>query len=132
MELFPIIASFVGMSVTAFHTSKVFARSLPAPKMSIGREQKLFCVYVALVFILPAVFVGICIVLDDRDVVEIGYGESEICWLTKNAYSYFVTIPIAILLLFNIVAFVITAVYLRKNSKNIATRQARRSNFPYS
>ena len=128
IEHYFLMASFVGMSVIAFHTSKVFARSLPAPKMSIGRERKLFCVYVALVWVLPAVFVGIFIVLDNRDVVEIGYGESEICWLSKNAYSYFVTIPMGVLLLFNIIAFVTTAVYLRKNSQNIAARQARRSN----
>ena len=128
IEHYFLMASFVGMSVIAFHTCKVFARSLPAPKMSIGRERKLFCVYAALVWVLPAVFVGICIVLDDQDVVEIGYGESEICWLTKNAYTFFVTIPIGVLLLFNIVAFVITAVYLQKNSQNIAAKQARRSN----
>ena len=128
IEHYFLITSFVAMSVIAFHTCKVFARSLPAPKMSKGRERKLFCAYVALVWILPAVFVGICIVLDDRDVVVIGYGESEICWLAKKAYSYFVTIPIAFLLLFNIITFVITAVYLRKNSQNIAARQARRSN----
>ena len=128
IEHYSLMASFVGMSVIAFHTCKVFARSLPAPKMSIGRERKLFCVYVFLVWVLPAVFVGICIVLDDQDVVEIGYGESEICWLTKNAYTFFVTIPIGVLLLFNIIAFVITAVYLQKNSQNIAAKQARRSN----
>ena len=128
LEHYFLTGSFVGMSVIAFHTCKVFARSLPGPKMSTGRERKLFCVYVALVWILPAVFVGICIVLDDQDVVEIGYGESEICWLSKNANTYFVTIPIGVLLLFNIIAFVTTAVYLRKNSQNIAARQVRRSN----
>ena len=128
LEHYFLIASFVGMSVIAFHTFEVFARSLLVPKMSTGRERKLFCVYVALVWILSAVFGGICIVLDDQDIVEIGYGESEICWLTEKAYSYFVTIPIAVLLLFNIIAFVITAVYLQKNSQNIAARQARRSN----
>ena len=129
VEHYFLIASFVSMSVIAFHTCKVFARSLPAPKMSAGGERKLFCIYAVVVWILPAVFVGICLVLDaDQDVVELGYGDSEICWLTGEAYPYFVTIPIAILLLFNIVAFAITAVYFRKNTQDMAARQARRSN----
>ena len=132
MEHYLLMASFVSMSVIAFHTCKVFARSLPAPKMSKGQERKLFCLYLALVWLLPGIFVAICVVLDDQDVVKLGYGESEICWLTENnAYTYFVTIPIAVLLLFNIIAFVIAAVYLRKHSQNTAAKQAsgnRRSN----
>ena len=120
------------MSVIAFHTCKVFARRLPAPKMSIRHEQKLFCMYLASVLILPGGFVAICVVLDDQDVVKLSYGESEICWLTdKNAYTYFVTIPVAVMLLFNIIAFVVTAVYLRKHGQNAAAKQAsghRRSN----
>ena len=132
LEHYFLMASFVSMSVIAFHTCKVFARSLPAPKMSEGHERKLFCMYLASVWILPGVFVAICVVLDDQDVVKLGYGESEICWLTENnAYTYFVTIPIAVMLLFNIIAFVVTAVYLRKHSQNTAAKQAsgnRRSN----
>ena len=100
--------------------------------MSQGYERKLFCTYLALVWLLPGIFVGICVVLDDQDALKIGYGESEICWLTEdNAYTYFVTIPIAVLLLFNIISFVIAAVYLRKHSQITAAKQAsgnRRSN----
>ena len=132
MEHYFLMASFVSMSIIAFHTCKVFARSLPARKMSVGHQRKMFCRYLAFVWILPGVFVAICVVLDEQDVVKIGYGESEICWLTEhNAYTYFVTIPIAVLLLFNIIAFVITAVYVRKHGQNTAAGQAsgnRRSN----
>ena len=57
--------------------------------------------------------------------VKLGYGDSEICWLTEdNAYTYFVTIPVALLLLFNITAFVITAWYLRKHGQNRAAVQS--------
>ena len=133
IEHYFLMASFVGMSVIAFHTCKVFARSLPAPKMSDGHERKLFCMYLACVWLLPGIFIGICVVLDSQDVVKIGYGEWEICWLTRdNANTYFVIIPIGVLLLFNIIAFVIAAVYLRKHGQNTAARQAsgnRRSYF---
>ena len=132
MDHYFLMTSFVSMSIIVFHTCKVFARSLPARKMSVGHQRKMFCRYLAFVWILPGVFVAICVVLDEQDVVKIGYGESEICWLTEhNAYTYFVTIPIAVLLLFNIIAFVITAVYVRKHGQNTAAGQAsgnRRSN----
>ncbi len=133
IEHYFLMASFVSMSVIAFHTCKIFARRLPAPKMSEGHERKLFCLYLAFVWVLPGFFVGTCVVLDHQDVVKIGYGKLEICWLTEeNAYTYFVIIPIAVLLLFNIIAFVIAAIYLRKHGKNTAARQAsgnRRSHF---
>ena len=133
IEHYFLMASFVSMSVISFHTCKIFARSVPAPKVWDGDEKKLFCLYLALVWLLPGIFVGICVALDHQDVVKIGYGESEICWLTEdNAYTYFVIIPIGVLLLFNIIAFVIAAIYLRKHGQNTAARQAignRRSNF---
>ena len=132
IEQYFFMASFVSMSVIALHTYIVFAKNVPAPKMSEGRERKRFCGYLALVCLLPAIFVGICVVLDRQVIQKMGYGESGICWMSEpNAYIYFVIIPIAVLLLFNIVAFSITAVYLRKHSRNRAARQAtgnRRSN----
>ena len=132
IEHYFLMASFVSMSVIALHTYIVFAKNVPAPKMSEGRERKRFCGYLALVWLLPAFFVGICVVLDRQVIQKMGYGESGICWMSEpNAYIYFVIIPIAVLLLFNIVAFSITAVYLRKHSRNRAARQAtgnRRSN----
>ena len=132
IEHYFLMASFVSMSVIALHTYIVFAKNVPAPKMSEGRERKRFCEYLALVWLLPAFFVGICVVLDRQVIQKMGYGESGICWMSEpNAYIYFVIIPIAVLLLFNIVAFSITAVYLRKHSRNRAARQAtgnRRSN----
>ena len=133
LEHYFLMSSFVSMSVIAFHTCKVFARRLPAPKMSEGHAKKQFCMYLACVWLLPGIFVGICVALDHQDVVKVGYGELEICWLTEDkAYTYFVIIPIGFLLLFNIIAFVIAAICLRKHGKNTVARQAsgnRRSNF---
>ena len=125
IEHYFLMASFVSMSVIALHTYIVFAKNVPAPKMSEGRERKRFCGYLALAWLLPAFFVGFCVVLDRQGVLKMGYGELGICWMSEaNAYIYFVIIPVAVLLLFNIVAFSITAVYLRKHSRNRAARQA--------
>ena len=133
VEHYFLMTTFVSMSVIAFHTCKVFARRLPAQKMSESHKQKLFSVYLTLVWLLPALFVGSCVVLDHQDVVKIGYGELEICWLTEdNAYTYFVIIPIAVFLSFNVIAFVTAALFLRKHGQNKAARQAsgnRRSKF---
>ena len=132
IEHYFLMASFVSMSVIAFHTYLVFARNVPAPRMSNGRERKLFCRYLVLTWLLPALIVGICVVLDRQDGQKMGYGESGICWMSEpNAYIYFVIIPVAVFLLFNIVAFSITTVYLGKHSRSRAARQAtgnRRSN----
>lgn len=55
----------------------------------------------------------------------VGYGDNEACWIEdKDGYTYMVTIPMALLLLFNTVAFITSAVYLRKHSQNSAARQA--------
>ena len=125
IEHYFLMTSFVSMSVIALHTYIVLAKNVPAPKMSENRERKRFCGYLALVWLLPAFFVGICVALDRQVIQKMGYGESGICWMSEpNAYIYFVIIPIAVLLLFNIVAFSITAVYLRKHSRNRAARQA--------
>ena len=125
IEHYFLMASFVSMSVIAFHTYTVFARNVPAPRMSNGRERKLFCRYLVLTWLLPALIVGICVVLDRQDGQKVGYGESRICWMSEpNAYIYFVIIPVGVLLLFNIVAFSITAVYLQKHSRSRAARQA--------
>ena len=132
IEHYFLMASFVSMSVIALHTYIVFAKTVPAPKMSEGRERKRFCEYLALAWLLPAFFVGICVVLDRQGIQKIGYGESGIYWMSEpNAYIYFVIIPVAVFLLFNIVAFSITAVYIGKHSRSIAARQTtcnRRSN----
>ena len=133
VEHYFLTTTFVSMSVIAFHTCKVFARRLPAPKMSEGHKRKLFCFYRTLGWLLPGLFVGSCVVLDHQEVVKIGCGELEVCWLAEdNAYIYFVIIPIAVLLSFNVVAFVTAAVFLRKHGQNEAARQAngnRRSKF---
>ena len=133
IEHYFLIASFVSMSVIAFHTCKVFARRFLSHKMSQGHERKLFYKYLLLVWLFPGIFVSTCVVLDGQDVAGIGYGKIQFCWLTEgNSYIYFVIIPIAVLLLFNVVAFVTAAIYLRRHAQNNAAKQAsgnRRSTF---
>ena len=133
IEHYLLMVSFVSMSVIAFHTCKVFVRRFLSHKMSQGHERKLFYKYLVFVWTLPGIFIGTCVVLDGQDVVRIGYGKIQFCWLTEdNAYINFVIIPIAVLLLFNFFAFVTAALHLRRHAQNNAAKQAsgnRRSTF---
>ncbi|XP_046839472.1 adhesion G-protein coupled receptor G2-like [Xenia sp. Carnegie-2017] len=121
IEHYFLLASFFSMVVIAHHTRKVFGKNLPAPKMSPGHERKLFYAYLCLVWIIPALFIAICVVLDSEEIINLGYGETDICWLTgTNSYVYFVTIPVILMLMFNVVEFVRTAIQLRKHAQNQA------------
>ncbi|XP_046840457.1 uncharacterized protein LOC124434614 [Xenia sp. Carnegie-2017] len=121
IEHYFLLASFFSMVVIAHHTRKVFGKKLPAPKMSPGHKRKLFYVYLCLVWIIPALFIAICVVLDSEEIINLGYGERDICWLTgTNSYVYFVTIPVILMLMFNVVEFVRTAIQLRKHAQNQA------------
>ena len=124
-----LLASFASMSVISFHTCKTFARRTPAPKSSERQEKKLFKFYLTIVWFLPAIFAGSCFLLDWKDIMKLGYGDSKICWFRQqDAIIYFVIIPIATSLVFNIVSFVITVVYLQKHSQNMAARARRTRN----
>lgn len=122
---YSLLAYFVSMVVIAFHTCKVFARQMVAPKPSKSHERKLFILYSMFVWFVPAIFVIISIILDEKQIVNVGYGDDELCYLGGEiGYLYFMTIPIAPLLLFNVVTFIVTVIYLRKHGQNTAARQA--------
>ena len=119
-----LVASFTSMSVISFHTYKTFARELPAQRPTGNHERKLFKTYLTFIWVLPAIFVAICFLLDLNNIMNLGYGDSTLCWFRqKDAFVYFIYIPAALSLLFNIVTFFITALYLRKHNQNMAARK---------
>ena len=127
IEHYFLLAYFISMSVIAFHTYKIFAKNLPAsPRPSEENDGKLFWIYASVVWLASAAFVAICTLLDALAIVHLGYGHSDICWLTgEDAHIYFVAIPIGTLLLFTGIAFSFSVFYLRKHSRDrIATRRA--------
>ena len=69
-----LVASFASMSVISFHTCKTFARKMPAPKSSRNHERRLFIIYFALIWFLPAVFATTCFLLDANSIMSLGYG----------------------------------------------------------
>lgn len=133
IQHYSLLASFTSMSVISFHTCKTFARNMLPPKSSENHEGKLFVIYLTLIWFFPAIFVGICFLLDWKNIMILGYGDSEVCWFRqKDAYMYFIITPNAMSLLFNIVTFLTAAFYLHKHSRNMAARESasmKRSNF---
>ena len=120
-----LVASFASMSVISFHTYRTFARKLPAQRSSEHRERKVFKSYLTFVWVLPAIFAAVCFLLDSNNVMNLAYGDSIVCWFReKDAFLYFIYIPVGLSLLFNIVAFFITALYLRKHCQNMAARES--------
>ena len=121
VQHFFLIASFTSTSVIAFHMWKTFSRKLSAPRTSKEHERNLFTIYVLSVWFFSATLVGTCFLLEKKELINIGYGDSDICWFRhKVGLIYFTILPNAISLLFNIFTFLITALHLRKHSENIA------------
>ena len=103
------LVSFACMAIIAFDTRRTFSSQISrAPRISIGGQNKniLFLKYTCLAWGLPMLFVGGCVLLDHFQVVFIGYGNEDACWLvSSNGKIIVFAVPIASVLLYNIGAF---------------------------
>ena len=103
------LVSFACMAIIAFDTRRTFSSQISrAPGISIGGQKKniRFLKYTCLSWGLPMLFVGGCVILDHFQVVFIGYGNEDACWLVSSDGKIIVfAVPIASVLLYNIGAF---------------------------
>ena len=103
------LVSFACMAIIAFDTRRTFSSQISrAPGISIGGQNKniRFLKYTCLSWGLPMLFVGGCVLLDHFQVVFIGYGNEDACWLVSSDGKIIVfAVPIASVLLYNIGAF---------------------------
>ena len=103
------LVSFACMAIIAFDTRRTFSSQISrAPGISIGGQNKniRFLKYTCLSWGLPMLFVGGCVILDHFQVVFIGYGNEDACWLVSSDGKIIVfAVPIASVLLYNIGAF---------------------------
>ena len=118
--------SFVAMSVISYHSCYVFSQ--PFAGRVANKSWRRFIKYSAFVWLAPAIFVAICVILDKTFLVD--YGTD--CWLgTVNAKLYLFFLPLAMSLLFNIVSFIHTALSLYRHEKErprTLQRQERKQN----
>lgn len=103
------LVSFVCTAIIAFDTRQTFSNQMSkAPGHFIGGHSKniRFLTYTCLAWGGPLLFVGVCVLLDHYQVVFIGYGNEEACWLvSSNAKIVTFATPIACVLLYNVAAF---------------------------
>ncbi|CAH3023416.1 unnamed protein product [Porites evermanni] len=103
------LVSFACMAIIAFDTRRTFSSQISrAPGISIGGQNKniRFLKYTCLSWGLPMLFVGGCVILDHFQVVFIGYGNEDACWLvSSNGKIIVFAVPISSVLLYNIGAF---------------------------
>ena len=104
-----LLVSFACTAVIAFDTRRTFSSQISkAPGRSIGGQNKniRFLKYTCLAWGGPLLFVGGCVLLDYFQVVFIGYGNEDACWLVSvNGKIVVLATPIACVLLYNIAAF---------------------------
>ena len=101
------LVSFACTTVIAYDTRRTFSVQMSkAPGWSNGQGNLRFLTYTCIAWGLPMIFVGTCFLLDNFQVVGIGYGDEEACWLAKgNAKIVVFLTPIACVLLYNVAAF---------------------------
>ena len=118
LEHYLLLVSFVAMSVMSYHTCHGFSK--PFVGGIANTSSRRFMKYSTFVWITPAIFVAICIALDETETLVVDYGTN--CWLgTANAKLYLFLLPLALLLLYNIYAFIKTAVSLSRHGKERKT-----------
>ena len=118
LEHYFILVSFVAMSVISHHSCVVFSKKSVIARRSETEKRRTFLKYSAVVWASPAAFVALCIVLDKTEKFPINYGTA--CWLgTKNAKIFLFLLPIGISLLFNILAFLRTSIFLSQHKRHI-------------
>ena len=107
--------SFLAMSVISYHSCYVFSQ--PFAGRVANNSYRRFVKYSVFVWLTPAVFVAICVALDETETFLVHYGTD--CWMgNADAKLYLFLLPLAVLLLYNIVSFIRTAVRLHRHDKN--------------
>ena len=115
IEHYLFLVTFVAMSVISYHSCVVFSRPFRARVSSNSRKQ--FVKYSSIAWLIPALFIAVCIALDQTETTFDIYGNT--CWLsTDKAVLYLFLLPAAVLLLYNIGTFIKTAMTLTQHGKD--------------
>ena len=102
---------FLWMNVLAFDISCTFADLKPSSSVPNTSRLRAFALYA---WGLPAVFVGVCLVLDLYTNLPISYGSKNMCWIVDGRAVLFVFgSPVAAVITANAVLFVRTVVAIR-------------------
>lgn len=109
------LASFACMTVIAHDTRRAFPKNNAQMSNHLfPSSQRRLMMYLLFSWGLPLVFVVTCFLLDQQGAVAIGYGNPVICWLTDlKAQIIIFGVPVGVMLLYNLVAFIQTVQSIR-------------------
>ena len=123
IEHYLFLVTFMAMSVISYHSCIVFSRPFGRSSNNIWAQ---FVKYSSIAWISPAIFITVCVTLDQTEAIFDIYGTT--CWLsTGKAVLYLFILPAAVIMLFNIITFIKTAVALCSNDTKILRRDRKQN-----
>ena len=110
------LVSFVAMAAIAWDSYSVFAsKDFRKDSASTKPENKKFYKYSAIVWGLPAMSVGACAVVDQKNIYAV-YVNELWCWFDNiQAQKYLFVAPVGLLLLFNVTFFALTVFCMQRS-----------------
>ena len=124
IEHYLFLVTFMAMSVISYHFCIVFFRPFGR---SSNNNRAQFAKYSSIAWISPAIFIAVCVTLDQTKATFDIYGTT--CWLsTGKAVLYLFILPAAVITLFNIVTFIKTALALCNMSDSQILQRDRKQN----
>ena len=123
IEHYLFLVTFMAMSVISYHSCIVFSRPFGRSSNNIPAQ---FAKYSSIAWISPAIFITVCVTLDQTEATFDIYGTT--CWLsTGKAVLYLFILPAAVIMLFNIITFIKTALALCNNDTKILRRDRKQN-----
>ena len=124
LHYFFLVIFFCTM-VIAHDTKRTFSRKITRVRgLARANSSKVrFACYCGFVWALPAVIVGTCAILDQKQVVAMGYGNELVCWITnRHTLLIFFVTPVGSIMLYNAMSFLQSVWAIRITRRN--SRQA--------
>ena len=117
---YSFLVSFTASSVIAHHSCLILRRDVSLQR-SKSYDRKAFFGYSIFVWGIPALFILTSVLLDHFSLFITDYGMSGSCWLgTSQSQLFLFIVPIAVLLLCNVLLFGFSAFRFIKNQNSIA------------
>ena len=127
IEHYLFLVTFMAMSVISYHSCVVFSRPFNTIPNNARPVLSKFTKYSSMAWISPAIFIAVCVTLDQTEATFDIYGTN--CWLsTGKAVLYLFILPTATIMLFNIVTFIKTALALCNKSDSQLLHKNRKQN----
>ena len=127
IEHYLLLVTFMAMSVISYHSCIVFSRPFNTIPNNARPVLPKFTKYSSIAWISPAIFIAVCVTLDQTEATFDIYGTT--CWLsTGKAVLYLFILPAVTIMLFNIVTFIKTALALCYNNDTEILHKNRKQN----